>query len=345
MTISRQSKSPLAYADASSASERVVRDVGPTLGIARYITEHGEPPPLGQIYEFAVFVQEDGADILPLAGTVVTTPEIIRKARRFLRRRPRASSRFWFMRRGRFFVCLDDNSSGTAKPWRTTLDELRRLLATSRDMYDEAERHPDGSWLQPYLYSHWLPMLPRTEAPEFYRGFAHGSRIAIQVHIDLFRNLYTDDLVLLFDVYLAMGAESARRYLLTVDSMTAKPEPENLSDQLGFPLRLRTAHVIRPVQFSRQDAEALIACHDPVRIARLAGEESKTAHGYLFFSDGEPVDYYRGAAAALTFFRRTVDRFLQEIITDPPPFLPAFSSGLETIAVVACHCWARRAPQ
>jgi hypothetical protein len=185
----------------------------------------------------------------------------------------------------------------------------------------------------------------RTEAPEFYRGFAHGSRIAIQVHIDLFRNLYTDDLVLLFDVYLAMGAESARRYLLTVDSMTTEPELKSVNDQLGFPARLRTAHLIRPVQFSRQDAEALIACHDPVRIARLAGEESNSASGYLFFSDVEPVDFYRGAAASLLFYRRTVDRFLQEIITDPPGFLPVFSAGLETIAVVACHCWARRAPQ
>jgi hypothetical protein len=102
------------------------------------------------------------------------------------------------MRRGRFLVCLDDNRNEDTKPWRTMLDELRHLIANAQDRYNEAARVRNGSWLAPYLASHWLPLLPNAEAPEFNRGFAHGSRITIQVHVDLFRGLNADDVVLLF---------------------------------------------------------------------------------------------------------------------------------------------------
>ena len=171
-------------------------DLGATLSVARHIAENGEPPVLGQICTFSVFVQEDGAGIQPFAGTLAVTSEVLRKARRLLRRYAESQPRLWFMRRGRFLVCLDDSRNEETKPWRTTLDELRRLVATGQEMYTEAARLRNGSWLAPYLASHWLPLLPNGEAPEFYRGFANGSRIAIQVHIDLFRGLYSDDLVL-----------------------------------------------------------------------------------------------------------------------------------------------------
>lgn len=329
----------------SNASDRIALDVGATLVVARHIAENGVPPALGQICAFSVFVQEDGGGIQPFAGTLAITPAVVRKARRLLRRYAGDRPRLWFMRRGRFLVCLDDSRNDDAKPWRTTLEELRHLIATGRDMYNEAARFRNGSWLAPYLASHWLPLLPNSETPEFYRGSAHGSRIAIQVHIDLFRGLYTDDVVLLFDIYVAMGAESAQRFLETTGELPTNPDRESVKNELGFPARLQKAHLTAPAQFSRQQAETLMARHDPERIARLAGEDPKSANGYLFFSDEEPVDFYRGAAASLVFFRRTVDRFLEGVITDPPPLLPAFSAGLETIAVLACHRWVRRAPQ
>jgi hypothetical protein len=328
----------------SSGSDGLVLDLGATLIVARHIVENAVPPPLGQIYAFSVFVQEDGGGIQPFSGTIAITSEVVRKARRLLRRYAEGRPRLWLMRRGRFLVCLDDGRNEDAKPWRTTPEELRRLIASAQDMDNEAARVRNGSWLAPYLASHWLPLLPNGEVPEFYRGFAHGSRIAIQVHIDLFRGLYTDDIVLLFDIYLAMGAESARRMLETTGELPLNPDRESLRDETGFPARLQKAHLTAPARFSRQQAETLMARHDPVRIARLVGEDPKSANGYLFFSDEEHVDFYRGAAASLVFFRRTVDGFLEGVIADPPPLLPAFSAGLETIAVLACHYWVRRLP-
>lgn len=344
MKISGQRHSTPTDAGVSSASERIALDLGATLSVAKRIAEKGVPPPLGEICTFSVFVQEDGGGIRPFSGTLAITSEVLRKARRLLRRHAEGLPRIWFMRRGRFVVCLDDGRNEDTKPWRTTPDELRHLIADAQDMYNEAARLGNGSWLAPYLNSHWLALLPNAESPEFYRGFAHGSRIAIQVHIDLFRGLYTDDVVLLFDIYLAMGAESARSYLETTGDSPVNSGRERSESQLGFPPRLRKAHLMRPVQFSRQQAEALVAGHDPVRIARLAGTDPKSANGYLFFSEDEPVDFYRGAAASLAFFRLTVERFLEAVIADPPPLLPAFAAGLETIAVLACHYWIRREP-
>jgi hypothetical protein len=328
----------------SNDADGLVLDLGATLTVARYIVDKGVPPPLGEVCRISAFVQEDGGGMQPFAGTLAITSEVVRKARRFLRRYAEGRPRLWFMRRGRFLVRLDDSRGEDTKSWRTTLDELRQLIATAQDMYNEAARLVNGSWLAPYLASHWLPLLPNDEAPEFYRGSAHGSRIAIQVHVDLFRGLYTDDVVLLFDIYLAMGAESARRFLETTGELPPNSDRESLKSELGFPARLQKAHVTAPAQFSRQQAEELMARHDPARIARLAGKDPPSANGYLFFSDEEPVDFYRGAAASLVFFRRTVDRFLEGVIEDPPPLLPAFSAGLETIAVLACHYWVRRVP-
>jgi len=87
-----------------------------------------------------------------------------------------------------------------------------------------------------------------------------------------------------------------------------------------------------------------MARHDPARIARLADKDPKSANGYVFFSDEETGDFYRGAAAASCSSVEREIGFLEGVSEDPPPLFPAFSAVLETIAVLACDYWVRRVP-